>query len=1392
MFAGRRAQAYCLSPVPPAGGDLLVRTFLPEQKEPKAPSQLMASPAPNDERWRVFVSSCANTGLLILANSTTTVSHLQAETVRRHEIQYPEHDVASCRRLYAKHALAQGNHGWWAVAESHLISGLAPPGEVHFHADLFDSAGNQCQPLGQPAAASAAGQEANSEPAAAVVVNPPQPVLPPIEHPPLGHHNSLGHVDTDFPEVEPAPQESVSGGNSQQDGSLHISVPSASAVAAQRHQLQQQLLQRQQAQQQAQQQQQQAQHGSQRAQHGSQPAQQHEGNIQSVSHKRRLSQAFAQVKGVEQTPGDEAEEAPQVKRQRHGGDQAVMAQHGQNSSGGPDEPSGKKRRLSLSRQAYKQKQRARKNPPTSQAAHQSGMTHPSQPAALPTSRTPLQQGRQADVSMLLRPSAASAAAVMTDPGPSAAASQVTNMSDAKQPSGKLGRRQRMRLSFQRQLAAAQAAAVMQQQQQQQLPPPQNKLTVDQPASVPTQGASKISVKAGLQRPAASLKASDISVSAPGSASDSSSESSSGSETDPDVRLARSRKLTTRQLSSAAATSTPTAAAVGRQKTAAKKETAAEKETAANSNSNGEDEEEPSSSASASAASSPSSSSEEEQEEKQMSEVAAPAQMPEPVTAAADESSSSEGESESSSNDEEEEDQAALPASAVVPDQATSLQADASPESSSSEDEEVEDLSTAQPLPDQARVASNGPSTQPSSSEDEEDQQMPDVPASVSDQAPHASPEDSSDDSSSVSSDNEEEDEQNPGAAAVPLQASAPSSDEPSSDSGDSEEEEEQAPKLSVSAPDQAPPDTPGTTSSMSDDSSSDSSCEEEEDQPVPAATALLPDQAPPDSHESSSSDESSSDSSSEEDEDPPVRHAAAAARDLEPDVLARPTVPVQVAGSSNSFSSSEDSSSDSDSSEDEDVAMPDAAAVPDQAASGDSFSSSDESSIDSDSSEEQEGDEPMPEAAAAAPDQAPVAMPNQAPYMPAAVPNQAPAAPQSSSDFSSNGSTSSGSSDEEIDQAAAPAAGAAADESSGGSIGSKNQVSMAVSPAGNESSGECDNIASDGEEAEDRSAAAQLTGHVADESSGGVGQEGEHVLQAATDALRTLSTEAPSDLTSSGASSSSSDSSAASAPPSSSSDDAISSGAPLSSSPRISEGSRDADANAAAAEEADVDARGRMTDDSAYDPAEGSMNESDYAAPVEPAPTWAHETLSQQPAFLNTYTSKDLKSLLSSAIEVKGLQPQRLEDEDDQIPAMDEQPGPSGAAPARAASAGQNAEDRANKQSKKASANDKGPLVVAEDSECLEQVAQRPHQDWGKADKLAQMTRRAVKAWLNEDRLTRGLKEVNSNIYINNTAPIWWPLPKWDSTQLHRKADCQEVYMALQKFMREAGQHQPQ
>lgn len=62
-----------------------------------------------------------------------------------------------------------------------------------------------------------------------------------------------------------------------------------------------------------------------------------------------------------------------------------------------------------------------------------------------------------------------------------------------------------------------------------------------------------------------------------------------------------------------------------------------------------------------------------------------------------------------------------------------------------------------------------------------------------------------------------------------------------------------------------------------------------------------------------------------------------------------------------------------------------------------------------------------------------------------------------------------------------------------------------------------------------------------------------------------------------------------------------------------------------------------------------------------------------------------------------------------------------------------------------------GPLVVSEDSDCLGQVAQRPHQEWGKADKLGQITRRAIKAWLNEDRAMRGLKEVSSNV---SSAPL--------------------------------------
>jgi len=66
-------------------------------------------------------------------------------------------------------------------------------------------------------------------------------------------------------------------------------------------------------------------------------------------------------------------------------------------------------------------------------------------------------------------------------------------------------------------------------------------------------------------------------------------------------------------------------------------------------------------------------------------------------------------------------------------------------------------------------------------------------------------------------------------------------------------------------------------------------------------------------------------------------------------------------------------------------------------------------------------------------------------------------------------------------------------------------------------------------------------------------------------------------------------------------------------------------------------------------------------------------------------------------LQARGLQEQsaaHLEDEDEQVAARDEQPGPSGAAPGRAASVGQNAEDRAKKLSKRATAD----VKVGQDS----------------------------------------------------------------------------------------------
>ena len=58
-----------------------------------------------------------------------------------------------------------------------------------------------------------------------------------------------------------------------------------------------------------------------------------------------------------------------------------------------------------------------------------------------------------------------------------------------------------------------------------------------------------------------------------------------------------------------------------------------------------------------------------------------------------------------------------------------------------------------------------------------------------------------------------------------------------------------------------------------------------------------------------------------------------------------------------------------------------------------------------------------------------------------------------------------------------------------------------------------------------------------------------------------------------------------------------------------------------------------------------------------------------------------------------------------------------------------------------------GPIVVSDDSGCLDLVAKLPPQDWGRADKLTQITRRALKAWLNEDRKERGL-DYTANVSV--------------------------------------------
>lgn len=77
MFAGRAAQAYCLSP---AAGLALVETSEVQSiqaAERKTPlMQQMQAPVDVPGRWHVYVSTCANTGILMRGTSTTSISYL--------------------------------------------------------------------------------------------------------------------------------------------------------------------------------------------------------------------------------------------------------------------------------------------------------------------------------------------------------------------------------------------------------------------------------------------------------------------------------------------------------------------------------------------------------------------------------------------------------------------------------------------------------------------------------------------------------------------------------------------------------------------------------------------------------------------------------------------------------------------------------------------------------------------------------------------------------------------------------------------------------------------------------------------------------------------------------------------------------------------------------------------------------------------------------------------------------------------------------------------------------------------------------------------------------------------------------------------------------------------
>ena len=60
-------------------------------------------------------------------------------------------------------------------------------------------------------------------------------------------------------------------------------------------------------------------------------------------------------------------------------------------------------------------------------------------------------------------------------------------------------------------------------------------------------------------------------------------------------------------------------------------------------------------------------------------------------------------------------------------------------------------------------------------------------------------------------------------------------------------------------------------------------------------------------------------------------------------------------------------------------------------------------------------------------------------------------------------------------------------------------------------------------------------------------------------------------------------------------------------------------------------------------------------------------------------------------------------------------------------------------------------MPIPSDDQVLREVICRPHQDWGSAAKLSSVVKKAVRVWVNEDRVQQGLKPVHQ---VRNAPPV--------------------------------------